>query len=88
MFDGTSGYWDTYPINLELNPGSKPFHIKYYSVTRINKETIHKDLKFLVKIGVLTPVQKSQYGTPIFIITRKEVNVRFITDSQVEPEVG
>ena len=37
-------------------------------------------LKCLVKIGVLTPVQQSQYGTPIFIIPKKEENVRFITD--------
>ena len=34
----------------------------------------------MVKIGVLTPVQNSQYGTPIVIIPKKEGTVRFITD--------
>ena len=33
-----------------------------------------------MKTGVLTPVQQSQYGTPIFIIPYKERTVRFITD--------
>ena len=30
LFDVTIGYWDTDPINLELNPDSKPFNCKYY----------------------------------------------------------
>ena len=29
---------------------------------------------------MLTPLQHSQYGTPVFIIPNKEGNVRFITD--------
>ena len=31
-------------------------------------------------MGVLTPVQQSQYYTPVFIISKKEGTVRFITD--------
>ena len=33
-----------------------------------------------MKILVLTPPQQSQYGTPIFIIPKKEGAVRLITD--------
>ena len=71
LFDGTLGAWDTEPVNLELNPGSKSFNSKYYTVLRINKETYCKDLKCSVEIGVLTPVQQSQFGTPVFIIPNK-----------------
>ena len=39
-----------------------------------------KESKRLVEIGVLTPVQQSQYGTPVFIISKKEGTVMFITD--------
>ena len=28
LFDGTLGDWDTEPVNLELNTGSKPFNSK------------------------------------------------------------
>ena len=61
LFDGTSGNWATEPVDLELNPDSKPFNSRYYTVTRINKETFRKKLNLLVEIGVLTPVQQSQY---------------------------
>ena len=80
LFGGNLGYWATEPVYLELNPYSKTFNSIYYTVPRINKETSHKDLNRLVEIGVLNPVQWSQYSTPIFIIPKKEGNVRFITD--------
>ena len=71
LFDGTLGDRDTVSVDLELKPGSKPFNIKYYPVPIINKETFCKDIKRLVEMGLLTPVQQSQYGTPVFIIPRK-----------------
>ena len=80
LFDGTLGYWYIEPVDLELNTCYKPFDCKYYPVPEINKETFCKELERLVVIGVLTPVLQSQYITPIFIIPKKEVTVRFITD--------
>ena len=68
------------PVDLELKPDSKNIHYKYYPVPRINKEIFCKYLQYLVKIGVLTPVRQSQCGTLVFIIPKKEVTVRFITD--------
>ena len=49
-------------------------------VPRINKETFRRELKSLVEIGVLTPVQQSQYGTPVYIIPKKEGTMMLITD--------
>ena len=71
LFDGTLGDWATEHVDLELNPDSKPFNSRYYPVPRINKETFRKELKLLVEIGVLTPVQQNQYGTPVFITPNK-----------------
>ena len=42
LFDVTLGEWGTEPIDLELNPGSKPLNCKYYPASRINKETFRK----------------------------------------------
>ena len=67
LFYGTLGNWDIDTVKLELNPGYIPFNSKYYLFPRINKETFCKELKRLVKIGLLTPVQHSQYGTPVYI---------------------
>ena len=65
---------------MELNTYSKPFNSKYYTVHIINKETFRSYLKRLVEIGVITPVQQSQYGMPVFISPMKEGTLRFITD--------
>ena len=65
------------PVDLELNPYSKPFNGKYYPFTRINKETL---FKYLQHLGLLTLVQQSQYGIPVFITPKKEGTVRFIMD--------
>ena len=80
MFDGNLGDWDTEPVDLEIKPDSKPFNSRYYPVPRIKKKTFQKDLKGLLEIWVLTPEQQIQYGTPVFIIPKKEETVRFITD--------
>ena len=42
LFDGTLGNWDTEPVDLELNTGSKLFNSKYHPVHIINKETFCK----------------------------------------------
>ena len=80
LFDGTLGDWATDPVDLDIKPYYKPFNSRYYPVPRINKKMFQKDLNILVEIGVLTPVQQSQYGTPVFIIPMKEGAVRFIMD--------
>ena len=72
FFDVILGDWYTEPIDLELNPGSKPYNSKYYLVPRISEEIFQKELKRLVKIGVLTTVQQSQYSTSVFIIPNRE----------------
>ena len=45
FFDGNIEDWDTEPVDLELNPDSKPFNSKYNPVPRINKETFTKELE-------------------------------------------
>ena len=60
LFDGTLDNWVTETVDLELNLYSKPFNSRYHPVPIINKEIFRKELKRLVEIVVLTPVQKSQ----------------------------
>ena len=71
LFDGTLGHWATEPVDLNLSLDFKPFNSRYYPVPRINKETFLKELKRLVEIIVLTPVQQNQYGAIVFIIPKK-----------------
>ena len=79
LFDGTLGNCDTEPFELELKPYYKPFNNRYDLIPIFNKETFRKELKRRVEIVLPTPVQKNQYGTPIFMILNKEGTVRLIT---------
>ena len=80
MLDGIIGDWYTELADLELNPEYKLFNFKHNVLPRINKENFRKELQRLIKIGLSTLVQQSQYSTPVFIIPKKEGTVRFITD--------
>ena len=81
LFDGKLGHWETEPIDIELKPEHKPSSVRYYPVPRINKATFKKKLLHPVDIGVLTPVQQSEYGTPVCIILpKKEGTIQFLTD--------
>ena len=80
LFDGTLGRWKTTPVQIELRRNAKPVNARWYPVPRINKRTFKTELMRLVKIGVLEKVQESEWGTPVFIIPKKEGTVRLLTD--------
>ncbi|GFH55792.1 hypothetical protein CTEN210_12268 [Chaetoceros tenuissimus] len=79
LFDGTLGRWKTDPVKIQLKEGAKAVNSRWYPVPKINKETFKKELERLVKIGVLEVVHESEWGTPVFIIPKKEGTVRFVT---------
>ncbi|GFH50707.1 hypothetical protein CTEN210_07183 [Chaetoceros tenuissimus] len=80
LFDGTLGRWKTDPVKIQLKEGAKAVNCRWYPVPKINKETYKKELERLVKIGVLEVVHESEWGTPVFIIPKKEGTARFVTD--------
>ena len=80
IFDGSLGEWQTTPVNFELHKGSKPHSQNPYSVPRIYKETFKKELDRLVKLGVLERVELSEWGSPTFIIPKKDNRIRFVSD--------
>ena len=80
LFDGTLGKWNTKPVLIEMKPGAKPINSKWYNVPRINKLKFKNELKRLENIGVLERVQESEWGTPVFIIPKKEGTVCSLTD--------
>ena len=81
VFYGTLlGKWKTELVDIELKSDAKLVSSRYYPVPRVIKETFKKELPRLVDIGVLTLVQSSAYGTPVFIIPKKERTVHFLSD--------
>ena len=80
IFDGSLGVWKTDEVNFEMKDDAKPHSQRYYPVPHLYKETFKKELDRLVRLGVLERVQQSEWGSPTFIIPKKDGRVRFISD--------
>ena len=80
LFDGTLGDFQTEPVSLELKPGFKPYHGKPYPIPKKHDKAFRKEVERLVKIGVLRRQDESEWGSPAFIIPKKDQTIRFLTD--------
>ena len=86
LFDGTLGDWRGEEVNFELQLGAKPYHGKPFPIPQFHLATIKKEVKRLVDIGVLKPIQESEWAFPSFIIPKKSKEpgkpgtVRFLSD--------
>ena len=79
LFDGTLGDWKTKPVGFKLKEGSTPYHGRPYPVPQIHLETLKKEVKRLVNLGVLIKQPESEWASPTFIIPKKQGTVRFVT---------
>ena len=80
LFDGTLGAWKTMPVSFELKEGAKPYHGRAFPIPRVHKETIMKEIKRLIELGVLEWQPLSEWAAPSFIQPKKNGTVRFLTD--------
>jgi len=78
--NGTLGDWKKKTVELGLQEGEKPHSSRYYPMPRVHKPTFKKELLRLVEIGVLEEVCLSEWGSPTFIIPKKQGTVRFISN--------
>ena len=44
LFDGTLRTWNTRPVNIEIQPGAKPYHSKPYPVPRAQEAVFRKEV--------------------------------------------
>jgi RNase H-like domain found in reverse transcriptase/Reverse transcriptase (RNA-dependent DNA polymerase)/Integrase zinc binding domain/Retroviral aspartyl protease len=80
LFDGTLGHWKDQPYDIKLKDGVKPYHARPYPIPKIHESTLKMEVDRLCQIGVLKKINRSQWGSPTFIIPKKDGTVRFISD--------
>ncbi len=80
LFDGTLGDWNRPPVLVEIKEGAKPYHGRPYPTPQIHKATLMKEINRLERIGVLKRQSSSQWASPTFIIPKKDITVRTITN--------
>ena len=77
LFDGTLVDWDTEPVSFELKEGAKPYHGRAFPIPKVHKETILKEIKRLIELGVLECQPSSEWAAPSFIQPKKNKTVHF-----------
>ena len=80
IFDSTLGLYPHKKFHINIKPDAKPVYSRPYSIPQIHLLMFKKELKHLVKIGVLIPQNESKWASPTFIIPKKDGRVRWVSD--------
>lgn len=80
LFDGTLGHWTGEKYNIELKENAKPYHSRAYPIPKAYEDTLKMEVKRLCELNVLKRINRSEWGSPTFIIPKKDGTVRFISD--------
>ena len=76
LFNGTLIEWKMDLVDFEMVEDAKLHSQRHYPVPRLYKDTLKKEIDRLVDLGVLEPIQESEWGSLTFII-QKQICVRF-----------
>jgi hypothetical protein len=80
LFDGTLGDWRTKLVSFHLKECALPSHGQAFSVPKIHKDNLIKEVERLCKLGVLEQQQASEWASPSFIIPKKNNTIRFLSN--------
>ena len=80
LFDGTLGVYPHKKFAIDIKPDAVPKHSRPYSIPQVHLEAFKKQLEHLVRIGVLSKAGTSEWGSPTFIIPKKDGRIRWISD--------
>ena len=80
LFDGTLRSWNTSPVDLQLKENAKPMFQKPYPVPKSQERKLKEEVERLVKFGVLRKVNKSEWGSPVFVIKKPDDSLRSLAD--------
>jgi hypothetical protein len=67
-------------LHLSLQDGAKPVHQKAFPVTKTHKEVFKKELAHLVSIGILEHCGATEWGSPTFIVPKKDGHVQWVSN--------
>ncbi len=82
LLDGNLGDWKTKLVSFKFKEGVSPYHGRAFSVPKVHKDTIIKEVERLCKLGVLERQPASEWASPSFIIPKKDKTVCFLSHFQ------
>lgn len=83
LFSGKLGCFNKYKVKLTLKEGSKPVFCKARPVAFALRDKVESEIDRLVGLGVLRPVEHSEYASPIVPVLKRDGSVRVCVDYSV-----
>lgn len=83
LFDGKVGKFKYHQIHLEIEKNVIPKFFKPRQVAYAYKYSVEQELIRLEKQGVITPVETSEWGTPLVPIPKPNGGIRLCADYKV-----
>src|SRR5210317_690650 len=80
LFDDTLGKWNMKDTSIELKPDAKPYHSKPYPVPHSQEQKLKDEVNRLVQHGILKKVNQSEWGAPMFTITKPDGSLCSLAD--------
>ena len=75
LFSGKLGTYPHRKFHIDIEPEARPKHVRPYAIPCIHLAAFKKELEHLVKLSVLSPTGSSEWGSPTFIIPKKDGRV-------------
>ncbi|XP_062532884.1 uncharacterized protein K02A2.6-like [Bombyx mori] len=83
VFSDKLGQFNKYKVNLRLKESAHPIFFKPRPVAFALREKVEKEINRLVGLGVLRPVEHSDYASPIVPVLKRDGSVRICADYSV-----
>lgn len=83
LFSGKLGAFNKHKITLHVKPDVKPIFIKARPVACALRKTMDKELDRLLSLGILRPVEYSDYASLVVPVLKKDGNIRLCADYSV-----
>ncbi|KAJ0171196.1 hypothetical protein K1T71_013395 [Dendrolimus kikuchii] len=83
LFSANLGCFNKYEVKLQTKKGSKPIFFKARPIAFALREKVSNEIDRLVNLGVLVPVEHSEYASPVVPILKRDGSVRLCADFSV-----
>ena len=80
VFDGSLGCLKDAKVTLQVNEAAKPKFLKPRTVPYLLREKVEKELSRLEQLGIISPVQHSQWAAPIVPVPKSDGTIRICGD--------
>lgn len=78
LFDGTLGYFQSKPVNLDLKEGTQSYHGRAFPIAFKDNEVFQKEVNRLLKTEALKCQDDSERDCPAFAVPKNDQTVRFL----------